>query len=100
MDSSLTASLEAGIAGLTNEKMKQDAMDCKELFDKYYPLIEADIWKQTDQSDDKTVISYTSKTDEGKVMAKGVGYIPFKPEKIVRFAQKMENRPLFDENFV
>ena len=33
-------------------------------------------------------------------MAKGVATFPFKPEKVQKYAMKLENRPLYDETFV
>lgn len=58
------------------------------------------MWTLSAQSDDKTVQSYYAKTDEGKVLAKGVGLFPFKPSKVQHFYTKSENRPLFDSEFL
>ena len=89
--------LEAAIAKLTDEKIKADALANKELFEKYYPLMDSDIWKQVHESDDKSVQSYTAQADGGLLMAKGVAQFPFKPEKVRKYTEKMENRPLYDE---
>ncbi len=51
------------------------------------------------ESDDKAVRAFFAKED-GKIMAKGVGTFPFKPLKVRKFYEKMENKPLFDEQFI
>lgn len=95
MDSSLTADVEAAIAALPDGSLKIHALGNIEIFNKYYPLIGEDIWKKSEKFDDQ-VSSFHAKTDDGKLMAKGVGHLPFKPEKVMKFYEKIENKPLFD----
>lgn len=64
------------------------------------PYLDDDIWKKSYESDDKTVQSYYAKTDEGKLMGKGVAVFPFKPEKVMKYARKFENRPFYDEHYI
>ena len=80
--------------------MKAEALVNKELFEKFFPMFESDVWKKSEESDDKTVTSYAGKMDDGKLMGKGIGHIPFKPEKIYKFYLKLENKPLYDEHFM
>lgn len=98
MDSSVTADVDAAIAALPEGNLKTHALQNMELFNKYYPLINEDIWKKSEKYDDQ-VSSFHAKTEDGKLMAKGVGQLPFKPEKVMKFYEKIENKPLYDEYF-
>ena len=100
MDSSSTANLDAGLAGLADGLMKTHSLENKVLFEKYQPMIDGDMWKKSEEFDGGSVTSFYAKSDEGKVIAKGVGYLPFKPEKVMKFYEKVENKPLFDDYFV
>ena len=97
MDSSIFSSLDAAIA-IVPEQFKEESLKNKEIFEKFSPLFDDDMWKQQFESDDKTVYSYYAKSDEGKLMAKGVATFPFKAEKVLNYARKLENRPLYDEH--
>ena len=99
MDSGIFGSVDAAI-DKAPDHFKAPSLKNKELFEKYFPLMDDDIWKKTFESDDKSVQSFYAKTDEGKLMAKGVATFPFKPEKVEKYARKMENVPLYDEMFV
>ena len=100
MQSLVETVLDGIVASLEDEQHKQEAKDNKDLFEKYISVIHSEAWKLSVESDDKTVQSYYGETDEGKVMAKGVGHFPFKPSKVQHFYNKTENRPLFDSEFL
>ena len=98
MDSSIFAGLDAAIEKAP-ENFKAGAQKNREILEKYLSVLDEDIWKLFFESDDKTVQSYYAKTEEGKLMAKGVATFPFKPDKVEKYARKMENKPLYDEHF-
>ncbi len=100
MDSSLLGKLDQAIANLPEGLLKKGTLENKEIFEKYFPVFESDIWKKQTESEDKTVTAYYAKNEEKQLMAKGVAHMPFKPDKVRKYESKMENKPLYDENFV
>ncbi len=98
MDSSPTSKVEASIAKMESEEMRAWAKENLALLEKWLALKDDAGWKKGDKSKDKTITSYSMKS-EGKVTGKGEGVVKAPGHKFLGLLGNLDKRALFDDMF-